>query len=76
MGDGTGALTSVTVSGVPRPAWEGDDEDGEDEDEDEDEDIAVVDAAIVESIVEPIADGFNETGTDMADMIGSSFMAS
>ncbi|WP_174975078.1 hypothetical protein [Pandoraea cepalis] len=66
MGDGTGALTSVTVSDVPRPAWEGDDEDGEDEA------IAVDDAAIVESIV----DELNETGTDMADMIGSSFMAS
>ncbi|WP_165385206.1 hypothetical protein [Pandoraea sp. XY-2] len=66
MGDGTGALTSVTVSGVSRPGWEGDDEDGEDEA------MAVDDAAIVESI----ADGLNETGTDMADMIGSSFMAS
>jgi len=53
LGDGTGALTSCTLSDAPRPGAE----------DEGDEDAAAIDE-------------FSATGTDIADMIGSSFMVS
>ncbi|BET13705.1 hypothetical protein THI4931_47470 [Pandoraea sputorum] len=64
MGDGTGALTSGAFSDAPRPGP--DDEASEDEDDEDDE--GDEDAAAI--------DGLSATGTDIADMIGSSFMVS
>ncbi|WP_322881579.1 hypothetical protein [Pandoraea sputorum] len=67
MGDGTGALTSGALSDAPRPGP--DDEASEDEDDEDDEgDEGDEDAAAI--------DGLSATGTDIADMIGSSFMVS